>query len=295
MPDSAVDVSALGLVFRHRPVVSASLDLTRAHADMEELGISITAGFGPLGEWCEVGNDLHTVTSGDWEIRLRLEPHTAAWHADYFGAAWGSGAKFEGVPAEYRVEVAAYVDRLEEVEEALLQEATLRAAAADGGPAAVDALVRHRVVLLDEQFAVLDRLHSVLITHAGTLPAWALQVVRREAEGLNSAREWLTSAVTAYHHGSAGRRPDTLFGGVVFEFSGGSVELCAQECRCAGGGRLDTGSHRPHTDSVAARFAPVTGRSGSAVGRCEIRPVAPGVPQAPGWVACTAGAGEAGE
>lgn len=33
------------------------------------------------------------------------------------------------------------------------------------------------------------------------------------------------SQVLAYHHGSAGHRPETIFGGICYEFSTGTVDL----------------------------------------------------------------------
>ncbi|MFF3403495.1 hypothetical protein ACFYW6_33990 [Streptomyces sp. NPDC002659] len=191
---------------------------------MEELRSDIAEGFGSDEQWCEVGNDLHTVSIGDAEIRLRLQPDTASWHADLFGAGWDS-FQYACVPAERRAAVAVYVDRMKELTEGLVQESDLRGAAAEGGFPAVDRLVRRHVGLLDERYAALDSLHSALLTSAGVLPDWAQEFVRSEAEDLNTAREWLTSAVVAYHHGSAGQRPDTLFGGICFWFSTGSVNL----------------------------------------------------------------------
>lgn len=225
MSDPVIDISALSLSLRHRPVLSASSDLVRSRDDsLEELRSDIAEAFGPDEKWCQVGNDLHTVSIGDSVIRLRLQPDTASWHADLFGAGWDN-FEYACVPAERRAEVAAYVDRTKDLTEGLVQASDLRAAAAEGGFPAVDRLVRRHVGLLDERYAALDSLHSALLTSAGALPEWALEFVRSEAEDLNTAREWLTSAVVAYHHGSAGQRPDTLFGGVCFWFSASSVNL----------------------------------------------------------------------
>ncbi|MGP3951228.1 hypothetical protein [Streptomyces sp. 7N604] len=220
-----IDISALNLSVGHRPVISASSDLVRARSgSLEEVRCAIAEGFGPDGEWCYVGNDLHTVSIGDAEIRLRLQSDTASWHADYFGAGWES-SRYACVPAERRAEIAVYVDCTKGLKAGLVQESDLRAAAAEGGFPAVDRLVRRHIALMDEWYAALDSLHGALLTSAGALPAWALEFVRGEGEDLNSAREWLTSAVVDYHHGTAGRRPDTLFGGVCFVFSTGSVDL----------------------------------------------------------------------
>ncbi|TXS63824.1 hypothetical protein EAO76_40530 [Streptomyces sp. sk2.1] len=142
---------------------------------------------------------------------MSLQPHGTAWHANYFDAAWGS-SQYRTVPAESRADVATYVDRTRELRWGLLQESDLRKEAAEGGFAAVDRLVRDLVGLQDEWFAALDGLHGALRSAAGTLPSWAEQFLREEAEELSTAREWLTSAVLAYHHGTAGRRPDTLYG-----------------------------------------------------------------------------------
>ncbi|MFF8387743.1 hypothetical protein ACF053_29455 [Streptomyces kanasensis] len=214
-----LDISRLRLQVRGLPVLSASAELVRGHFhDLEDLTDSIREGFGPGGSWCEVGQDLHTVTQGDAEIRLRQREDGSAWHADYFQAGWLSG-RFDGVPAERRLDVASYVDRTDALTEGLLQASDLRAAAAEGGFPAVDRLVRHHVRLADERYAALDDLVSNLVTNEGRLPGWALNLVHREADDLNATREWMTNAVVEYHHGTAGKRPDTIFGGIQFDFT----------------------------------------------------------------------------
>ncbi|MBK6017181.1 hypothetical protein [Streptomyces sp. MBT53] len=224
MRDAVIDISPLDLIVLHRPVLSTSSELLRAHGgDLEELRLSIAEGFGTSSEWCEVGDELHTVTAGDAETRLRPRANTPAWDADYFHAGWSS--TYAEVPADRRALMAVYVDRLHDLDVSLLQEPDLRAAAADGGASAVDRLVRRHVSRADERHAALDGLISALINPDGILPNWAQDLVHREVDDLNMTREWLTSAVVAYHHGTAGRRPDTVFGGIRYDFACGSVNL----------------------------------------------------------------------
>ncbi|WP_228984225.1 hypothetical protein [Streptomyces sp. DH12] len=212
------DISSLKVQVRGRPVISASAELVHGHFhDLADLADSIREGFGSKGDWCEVGPDLHTVTWGDAEIRLRPAEGLAAWRADYFQAGWLG--RFDKVPEERRVDVARYVDRAADLTEGLLQASDLRAAAASGGLPAADRLVRRHVQLIDERYAALDHLVSDLLTDEGRLPAWALDVVHCQADDLNMAREWLGSAVVEFHHGTAGQRPVTIFGGVQFEFT----------------------------------------------------------------------------
>ncbi len=225
MPGTVIDISALNVAVRQRPVLTASHELVRSHgSDMGEIKLSIAEGFGPDGTWCEVGDDLHTISIGDAEIRLHPLADTVGWHADYFNAGWHS-SKYESVPPEYRPIVAAYVDRVADLFDGLLQEADLREAAAEGGPRAVDALVRRQVHLADQRHEALDALLRSLNASDGALPAWARTLLHDEAEHLNMTREWLGSAAVAYHHGSAGHRPTTIFGGICFEFSTGTVDL----------------------------------------------------------------------
>ncbi|MFE3946203.1 hypothetical protein ACFXPV_30750 [Streptomyces sp. NPDC059118] len=206
-----VDLSRLNLLVCGRPVASASTELFRGHdGRLEDVKETFEACFSPSSHWCEVNGDLHTISGGDAEIRLSLQLHGTAWYADYFDAAWGSH-QYRTVPVESRADVAMYVDRTKELRWGLLCESDLRKEAAEGGGAAVDCLVRYLVGLQDEWFAALDGLHDALLDPAGTLPAWAEQFLQEEAEDLSTAREWLTSAVLAYHHGTAGRRPDTLY------------------------------------------------------------------------------------
>ncbi|MFF8022225.1 hypothetical protein ACFZDJ_14080 [Streptomyces sp. NPDC007896] len=225
MPGTVIDISVLDVAVRQRPVLTASPELVRGHGgDMDDLKLSIAEGFAPDGRWCEVGGDLHTISIGDAEIRLRRLPDTVAWHADYFNAGWCS-SKYEHVPAEHRRTVAMHVDRAAGLFEGLLQEADLRTAAAQGGPRAVDELVRHHVYLADQRHEALDTLLRDLTAPDGTLPVWARTLLHEEAEDLNMTREWLGSAVLDYHHGSAGYRPTTIFGGICFEFSTGVINL----------------------------------------------------------------------
>jgi len=118
------------------------------------------------------------------------------------------------------------VDRKHELRERCVQESDLREAAGAGGAPAVERLVRYHRDVLDRQYAALDTLLSDLVTSEGRLPAWAREVMHAEVQEHHMRREWLGSAVIAYLcGGSAGRRPDLVFGGVRYDFSAGSVDL----------------------------------------------------------------------
>lgn len=223
MQEPHIDLSARGFAVRDHVVTSASTELINSRAgDIDELLEDLREFFESDGSWCAVGSDLHSISFGDAELRLR--PDLGDWHADLFHAAWGSPL-YESVPPEARQVVAAYVDRAREVRPGLLQEGALYQAAAQGGARAVDRLVRGHIAELDAWFQALDDLHAGTLAGSDELPHWARALILSETEDLNMAREWAGSAVLNYHHGSAGRRPDTLLGGIWFQFSTGAVNL----------------------------------------------------------------------
>lgn len=221
---TVVDVSGLGLSVRGLPVISASKEVMRCYgSDAEELIGYVDEVFSGT-EWAAVGAELHSVGRGSVETRLRPWKGTCAWHLDFFPAAW-TEHPYDRIPAERRAEVAAYADQVAGLLDSRLRESDLRGAAAEGGAAAVDRLVRGRVERLDQRHAALDALHSSLVNENLRLPHWALNFMLYEVETLNADREWVGAAVVAYHHGSAGRRPENVFGGVSFVFTNGSVDL----------------------------------------------------------------------
>ncbi|KUO22172.1 hypothetical protein [Streptomyces dysideae] len=226
MPESVIDISHLSLVVHQRPVASASAELVKCWSgDMDELKECILEHFAPGASYCEVGNDLHSVTMGSAETRLRPRPGDASWHADLFHAGWHD-FPYKDVPENYRRQVAAYVDRKYELHEGCVQESDLREAAGEGGAPAVERLVRYHRDVLDQQYAALDTLLNDLVTPEGRLSAWARELMHTEVQEHHMRREWLGSAVIAYLcGGSAGRRPDTIFGGIRYDFRAGSVEL----------------------------------------------------------------------
>ncbi|UKY54970.1 hypothetical protein [Streptomyces inhibens] len=226
MPASVIDISHLSLVVHQRPVVSASAELVRCWSgDLDELKECVLEHFAPSGGYCEVGNDLHSVTMGSAETRLRPGPDDASWHADLFHAGWHD-FPYKDVPVNYRRQVADYVDRKHELREGCVQESDLREAAGEGGAPAVERLARYHRDVLDQQYAALDTLFSDLVTPKGKLPAWARKLAHAEVQEHHMRREWLGSAVIAYLcGGSAGRRPDTIFGGVRYDFTDGSLDL----------------------------------------------------------------------
>ncbi|MEU1824157.1 hypothetical protein ABZ502_17235 [Streptomyces abikoensis] len=225
MTGSVVDISVYGLVFRHRPVTSASPELVTASGeDLGKLCEDIAEQFGPGAQWCEVGHDLHTVTSGSVETRLRLQPETCTWHADFFDVGW-LNEPFDAVPPEYRAEVAAYVDLARSLWQGLVRASALRQAAAEGGIPAVNRLVHGEFDRLDAWFAALDTLHTALQGAGEQPPPWAYRLVREELQWLNSAREWLLSASAEFCWGRSGPRPDTLFEGLRYIFTTGWVDL----------------------------------------------------------------------
>ncbi|MGA5564326.1 hypothetical protein ACPCUV_24615 [Streptomyces platensis] len=225
MPASLVDISHLRLVVHQRPVVSASAELTRCWAgDLGELRDCLLEQFAPVGNYCEVGSDLHTVTVGSAETRLRPRRDGASWHADLFHAGW-LNYPYKSIPADYRRQVAAYVDRAHELDEGCLQESDLREAAGEGGAPAVERLVRGHRDALDQLYAALDALIDDLVAPDGVLFPWARALVHVEVQTHHMRREWLGSAAIGYLCGSAGQRPDTLFDGIRYDFRAGSVDL----------------------------------------------------------------------
>ncbi|MFF4647732.1 hypothetical protein [Streptomyces sp. NPDC001389] len=221
-----VDLSSLGMTVRGLPVVSASEEITKCWGSAtQELVEYVDEVFtGSQSQVAEVGAQLHTVGLGDVETRLRPWGEARAWHLDFFPAGW-TNHPYDRVPAGRRAEVAAYTDMVAGALDSRLREGDLRAAAAEGGVAAVDRLVRARVERLDQRHAALDSLHSALLDETRHLPGWALDFLLYEVEDLNSDREWLGAAVVAYHHGSAGRRPENVFGGICYVFTEGAVDL----------------------------------------------------------------------
>ncbi|AQW48275.1 hypothetical protein ACIQPP_51055 [Streptomyces violaceusniger] len=226
MPAPIVDISHLRLVVHQRPVVSASAELARCwDGDLDELRDCLLEQFAPAGGYREVGGDLHTVTLGSAETRLRSGPDGASWQADLFHAGW-LNSPYKGVPADYRRQVAAYVDRAHELDEGCLQESDLREAAGAGGAPAVERLVRCHRDVLDQHYAALDTLIGDLVAPDGRLFPWAWGLVHDEVQTHHMRREWLGSAAIGYLcGGSAGQRPDTLIGGIRYDFRAGSVDL----------------------------------------------------------------------
>jgi len=230
MSDTDVDISYVKLDILDRPVGTASLELIRSYGlmpgelEIDELVDHLVETF-VLGEdWCTVGEDLHQVSSGSAEVRLRARDGSS-WHADLFHANWGKFSDYENVPSDYRPVVATYVDRMRLLEFGVPQEADLRAAAAEGGAVAVDRIIQHCIRMLDRQIAAVDALHTGLHTPEGILPGWARRVVRQQAADWLFRREYVTSAVLGYHHGSTGSRPDTIDGGISFPFALGAFDI----------------------------------------------------------------------
>ncbi|MDJ1132020.1 hypothetical protein [Streptomyces iconiensis] len=224
---STVDISHLRLLVHQRPVASASEEIVRSHGDdLDDLREALREHFAPLGGYCEVGSDLHSVTIGSAETRLRPRLDGDSWHADLFHAGW-LNSPYSGVPAEYRQQVADYVDRAHELDEGCLQESDLREAAGRGGAPAVERLVRDHRDVLDQHYAVLDDLIDELVAPEGQwLFPRARELVYSEVQTHHMRREWLGSAALGYLcGGSAGHRPDTIFGGVRYDFRRGSVDL----------------------------------------------------------------------
>lgn len=221
---SVVDIAVLGLQVRGLPVIAASQAMMNSwRHDLEDLAECLGEVFSGTG-YAEVGTELHQLSEGDAELRLRPWTGAQAWHLDFFPAGW-SHHPYDGVPPERRVEVAAYTDQVAGLRDSRLRENDLRTASASGGAACVDGLVRERVGRLDQRHAALDLLHGSLVGEDLRLPHWALNFILHEIEDLNAEREWVGAAVLSYHHGSAGHRPDNVFGGVSFLFTHGSVDL----------------------------------------------------------------------
>ncbi|MEU4729549.1 hypothetical protein [Streptomyces sp. NPDC023588] len=221
---TVVDLSGLGMSVRGLPVISASQEIMRCYGSTPDELIEYVEEVFSGSEWAEIGVELQSVGRGSVETRLRPWGDARAWHLDFFPASW-TEHPYDRVPAGRRAEVAAYVDTVASILDGRLRESDLRAVAAEGGAAAVDRLVRGRVERLDQRHAALDALHGSLVDESLRLPRWALDFMLCEVETLNADREWLGAAVVAYHHGSAGRRPENVFGGVSFVFTAGAVDL----------------------------------------------------------------------
>lgn len=103
----------------------------------------------------------------------------------------------------------------------------LREAAGQGGAPAVERLVRDHRDVLDQHYAALDDLIDELADPENQrLFPWARELVYSEGQTHHMRREWLGSAALGYLcGGSAGHRPDTVSGGVRYDFRRGSVDL----------------------------------------------------------------------
>ncbi|MEU5976354.1 hypothetical protein [Streptomyces sp. NPDC047315] len=224
LPEDQLDITSLNVFFDGRPVVSASAAVIRGFGgELDDLGEALREYFVEGASWCRVGDDVHTVTADEFEVRLSSSSGTSGWHVDHFHAGWCSP---EGklVPEDARPQYARYVDSKRRVRESCLEGEDLRAAAAKGGPPRVDELVRRHAARLAEWYDALDELLRAVTTASG-LPAWVKPVVRSELLDWHRTREYLTSAVLDYHHGDPGPRPDTVFGNLCFGFSTTAVEL----------------------------------------------------------------------
>ncbi|KOT76385.1 hypothetical protein ADK70_38605 [Streptomyces rimosus subsp. pseudoverticillatus] len=221
-----VDISHLRLVVHQRPVTSASTELIRScSGNLDEVRGCLLHHFAPFGNYCEVGHDLHSVSTGGAETRLRSRPDGTSWHADLFHAGW-LNPPYEAVPADYRRHVAVYVDREYELNEGRLHESDLREAAGEGGAPAVERLIRRHRDALDQQYAALDSLIDNLVAPDRRPFPWARELVYDEVLEHHTRREWLGSAAIAYLCGdSAGQRPETILGGICYDFRAGSVDL----------------------------------------------------------------------
>ncbi|MEU5436410.1 hypothetical protein AB0G73_23950 [Streptomyces sp. NPDC020719] len=227
LDEDRLDITALNVAFAGLPVASASAELVNGFSgDLEELGEALREHFADGASWCRVGNAVHTVTDGSAEVRLAPRPDVPTWHADYFQASWGSG---DGalIPPESRPQYATYVDRRYTARESCLQSEDLREAAATNGAGGVDKLVRHHQAQLAEWYAALDDfLRSVEPPDdVEDFPGWVTSVVKAELLDWHRTREYLASAVLAYHHGDTGPRPETVWGNLCFHFSTATLEL----------------------------------------------------------------------
>ncbi|MGW6248048.1 hypothetical protein [Streptomyces roseolus] len=224
MPDTVI--SQLEVFVQQRPVLTASDGLLGGHGfDLGDLRETLVESFAAEGhDWCEIGDSLHTLSDGDAEIRLSLLEDGTGWHADYFPAGWRS-LQHRDVPADRRKDVVAYTDRAHALREKVLEVEDLRVAAAAGGARAVDDLVQHHLHIADRLHEAIGDLHAALLAQDGDLPPWAHAFLYQEVEELHMVREFLSSAVLAYHHGSAGHRPDTVWGGIAYRFPTGTIDL----------------------------------------------------------------------
>ncbi|MDJ0386009.1 hypothetical protein [Streptomyces sp. G-G2] len=251
---TVVDITALGLRVRGLPVISASQGMMKSWAhDLEGLAEDFEEIFSGT-QYAEVGSDLHQLGDGSAELRLRPWSGAQAWHLDLFLAGW-SNHPYDGVPPERRVEVAAYTDQVAGLCDGRLRENDLRTAAANGGAAAVDRLVREQVERLDQRHGALDVLHGSLLDDDLRLPHWALNFMLHEIETLHGDREWLAAAVLTYHHGTAGNRPENVFGGIGFVFTHGSIDLArGNRAQTAGGwaGLMRAMAHEHNSDEATA-------------------------------------------
>lgn len=227
--DDVIDISELSVQVLRRPVRTVAAALLRAQSNrVDELAETLQESFADDGAWCQVGEDLHTITEmSAAEIRLRPSGD-GTWHGDFFPGCW-NGDLLRQVPAADRHLVAPYIERTAPLNAGMLDVSELMSAAADGGAPAVDLMVREYVDAVDQHYAALDVLHGTIHHQHRGLPGWAEDLIRDEAEEICAAREWIGSAVLAYHHGSAGRRPDTLSGGITFRFTHGSILLTHDE------------------------------------------------------------------
>ncbi|MEU8927575.1 hypothetical protein AB0D10_42845 [Kitasatospora sp. NPDC048545] len=116
---------APGLVFDGRPILSVEQDLADSYRGSDlTVAEHLAELFVPDGDWCHVGPDVHSVTDGGAEVRLRST--AAGWRADSFDSGWGPLAEFGDVPAEHRHAVAVYVDTRERLRACTPTAETLR-------------------------------------------------------------------------------------------------------------------------------------------------------------------------
>ncbi|MGW1334557.1 hypothetical protein ACWD7B_09780 [Streptomyces rubiginosohelvolus] len=219
-----VNIAFLNLSFADLAITSASTDVVRGFGgDLVELEEWVREGFADGASWCRIGNEAHTVSEGDAELRLVPRSDTPDWHLNYFHAGWES-EEGKQIPPQYRLQYARYVDRRHEVREGCLTGKDLRVVAAKDGAEGVDLLVRHHRAQLTEWYKALDALLSS-VESTPDLPGWAKAVAKEELLNWHRTREYMTSAVMEYHHGDAGLRPETVWGNLRFDFSATSVDL----------------------------------------------------------------------